>query len=326
MPPRESNKNSEGRAKAPAKAPVKSSQPQKTAINKTVAPKTSQKALDPMRGRPGVLPAPVIKMPVAGGKVSQQFGNVPSNPNIKYASGTNLGTDIAGERGSAISSIVGGKVLAINPNAGAWGNQVIIDAGNGRQLAYNHMDDFGDFKVGQEVKAGDVLGTVGRTGQTTGAHLDLEATVNGASVPLSKAFPGHRFDTSWGGTEKGVAGAKAYNRAQNAFYDISDLTKSTGSVYASGSGSGVGSGSSSSPTNSGSSVNASAKPSGGFSSGQFVNLANMASTFSPTRGMRRPRPLFNKAITTPSSKSITTPSSSGANLGSPSTSPVGKTK
>ena len=333
MPPRESNKNSEGRAKAP----VKSAQTQKTAVNKTVAPKTSPKTsrstysnknvnpLDPMRGRPGVLPAPVIKMPVAGGKVSQQFGNVPSNPNIKYASGTNLGTDIAGERGSAISSIVGGKVLAINPNAGAWGNQVIIDAGNGRQLAYNHMDDFGDFKVGQEVKAGDILGTVGRTGQTTGAHLDLEATVNGASVPLSKAFPGHRFDTSWGGAEKGVAGAKAYNRAQNAFYDTSDLTKSTGSVYASGSGVGSGSGSGSS-TNSGSSVNASSKPSGGFSSGQFVNHANMASTFSPTRGMRRPKPLLNKAITTPSSKSITTPSSSGANLGSPSTSPVGKTK
>lgn len=283
---------------------------------------SSYKAPAKPRGGPGAKLDPIVRLPVAGGRVSQQFGNTPKNQSISYESGTNLGTDIAGAKGSPIGSIVGGKIVAINPNAGAWGNQVIVDAGNGRQLAYNHMDNFGDFKVGQEIKAGDVLGTVGRTGQTTGPHLDLEATVNGASVPLSKAFPGSRFDKSWGGAEKGVAGAKAYNRAQNAFYDTSDLSKSVGSVYASGSGSssgyGGGSGSSSSPTNSNSSVNASAKPSGGFSSGQFVNLASIASSISPSRGMRRASSMFSKAIT---------PSSSiGPKLGSSSTSPIGKIK
>lgn len=238
MPPKLTNKVSAGRANATAKT-TKPVQPQKTQSKVS----SSYTAPPKPRGGPGAKLDPIIRIPVAGGTVSQQFGNVPKNKYISYESGTNLGTDIAGKQGSAISSMVGGKIIAINPNAGAWGNQVIVDAGNGRQLAYNHMDDFGDFKVGQEIKAGDVLGTVGRTGQTTGAHLDLEATVNGASVPLSKAFPGARFDKSWGGAEKGVEGAKAYNRAQNAFYDTSNLSKSVGSVYASGSG--VGSGSSS---------------------------------------------------------------------------------
>jgi hypothetical protein len=234
MPPKESTKNSVGRANVT----TKTAKAQTTQAKPTATKSTSSYVAPPKpRGGPGAKLDPIIKIPVAGGRVSQFFGNVPKNKFISYESGTNLGTDIAGAQGSSISSVAGGKIIAINPNAGAWGNQIIVDAGNGRQLAYNHMDDFGDFKVGQDVKAGDVLGTVGQTGQTTGPHLDLEATVNGASVPLSKAFPGSRFDKSWGGAEKGVAGAKAFNRAQDAFYDTSDLTKSVGSVYASGSGS-----------------------------------------------------------------------------------------
>lgn len=180
--------------------------------------------------------AQVFGYPVAGAQITQAFGNRPSNPNIRYESGTNLGTDFGASMGSAISAPVGGTVIGINPNAGAWGNQVVIDAGDGRQLAFNHMSNFGNIKKGQAIKAGDVLGQVGRSGQTTGAHLDMEATVNGTSVPLSTAFQGYQFDKAYGGMESGVKGAQGYNRSQNAFYDTNDLSKSTGSVYRSGSG------------------------------------------------------------------------------------------
>jgi murein DD-endopeptidase MepM/ murein hydrolase activator NlpD len=190
--------------------------------------------------------------PVAGAKITQAYGNKPSNPNIRYESGTNLGTDFGAAMGSAISAPVGGTVVGINSGAGAWGNQVIIDAGDGRQLAFNHLSDFGDIKKGQAIKAGDILGKVGRTGQTTGPHLDMEATVNGTSVPLSTAFKGYQFDSAYGGMESGVKGAQGYNRSQNSFYDTNDLSKSTGSVYRYGSG-GTPSGSSSSSGSSGSS-------------------------------------------------------------------------
>lgn len=295
MPPKSTNKVSAGRANATAKP----AQAQKPAINRVIAPKTSQKSsvstysnkdvdpLDPMRGRPGVLPAPVIKMPVVGGKVSQQFGNVPSNPSIRYASRTNLGTDISAPEGSDITSIVNGEVVGINPNAGAWGNQLIIRDAAGREQSYSHLSNFGYFKVGQKVKAGDVLGQVGQTGQTTGPHLDLETTVNGTSIPLDKAFPGYRFE-GFNGAEKGVAGAQGYNRSQKAFYDTSDLSKSTGSAYTYGSGSGSRSDSFSTGT--------SAASAGYGGIGQQVNLGALNQV-----SMRRPR------STTATSATNTTP-------------------
>lgn len=198
------------------------------------APKAALAALG--ESSPQQAQAQVFGYPVAGAQITQAFGNKPSNPNISYQSGTNLGTDFGASMGSAISAPVGGTVVGINPNAGAWGNQVVIDAGDGRQLAFNHMSNFGNIKKGQAIKAGDVLGQVGRSGQTTGAHLDMEATVNGTSVPLSTAFQGYQFDKAYGGMESGVKGAQGYNRSQNAFYDTNDLSKSTGSVYRSGSG------------------------------------------------------------------------------------------
>jgi murein DD-endopeptidase MepM/ murein hydrolase activator NlpD len=180
--------------------------------------------------------AQVFGYPVAGATVSQAFGHRPTNPNIRYESGTNLGTDFAAASGSAINSPVGGTVLGINPGAGAWGNQVIIDAGDGRQVAFNHLSGFGKIKKGQTIKAGDVLGQVGSTGQTTGSHLDMEATVNGTSVPLEIAFKGYQFDPAYKGATLSEKGAQGYNRSQDKFYDPNDLSKSTGSVYSSGSG------------------------------------------------------------------------------------------
>jgi len=192
--------------------------------------KTSPQTLTPKQQ------AQIFGYPVAGATVSQAFGHRPTNPSIHYESGTNLGTDFAARAGSAVNAPVSGTVIGINPGAGAWGNQVVIDAGNGRQVAFNHLSGFGKIKKGQAIKAGDVLGQVGSTGQTTGSHLDMEATVNGTSVPLETAFKGYQFDPAYKGVTLSEKGAQGYNRSQNKFYDTNDLSKSTGSVFGSGSG------------------------------------------------------------------------------------------
>lgn len=177
-------------------------------------------------------PQPTFLYPVSGAQVSQAYGNRPTNPNISYQSGTNLGTDFSAAAGSAVNSPVSGRVLSVNPNAGAWGNQVVVDAGNGRQLSFNHLAGFGKIKKGQAINAGYTLGQVGATGQTTGPHLDLEATVNGTSVPLGTAFKGYQFDKAYKGVNLTTKGARGYNRSQNKFYNLGDLGQGTGSSTA----------------------------------------------------------------------------------------------
>lgn len=63
------------------------------------------------------------------------------------------------------------------------GNYVTIDHGNGIQTVYYHMKK-GTVKVnvGQKVKRGDVLGYMGNTGNSFGAHLHFGIKINGTWV------------------------------------------------------------------------------------------------------------------------------------------------
>lgn len=64
---------------------------------------------------------------------------------------------------------------------GGYGNHVIIDHGNGLQTLYGHME-YVDVKEGDEVKQGDVIGKMGRSGNVrgaTGIHLHFEVRDNG---------------------------------------------------------------------------------------------------------------------------------------------------
>lgn len=94
---------------------------------------------------------------------------------------THTGLDFAAPTGTPILSVSNGTVTSVG-SAGAYGNQVIVTTEDGEELWYCHMNSYAA-SVGDVVRAGDVLGYVGSTGNTTGPHLHLEVRP-GAGDPV----------------------------------------------------------------------------------------------------------------------------------------------
>jgi len=69
----------------------------------------------------------------------------------------------------------------IGPKKPSYGQYVVVDHGNGESTLYAHLDTV-LVTVGQVVSAGTQLGTVGATGNASGAHLHFEEQVGGAVV------------------------------------------------------------------------------------------------------------------------------------------------
>ena len=65
----------------------------------------------------------------------------------------------------------------------SYGNQVMIDNGAGLSTRYAHMIPY-CVAAGAAVNAGDVIGFVGSTGDSTGNHLHLEVYNGGRADPL----------------------------------------------------------------------------------------------------------------------------------------------
>lgn len=90
------------------------------------------------------------------------------------------GLDISNRPGTKIIATANGKVTYAARKM-YFGNLVIIDHGYGKVTKYAHCKDL-LVKRGQKVKRGDVIATVGNTGQSTGPHLHYEVRINGAPV------------------------------------------------------------------------------------------------------------------------------------------------
>lgn len=91
------------------------------------------------------------------------------------------GLDIAASIGTAVYATADGIVSQSESVAG-YGKLVVIDHGYGYKTYYGHNSKL-NVKVGQKVRRGDRIASVGNSGSSTGAHLHYEVRLNG--VPLN---------------------------------------------------------------------------------------------------------------------------------------------
>ena len=90
------------------------------------------------------------------------------------------GIDIAAEMGTPIVATADGVVTAAGWNGG-YGNMVDIDHGSGIVTRYGHASAVA-VSVGQQVRRGEVIASVGSTGRSTGPHVHYEVRVDGQPV------------------------------------------------------------------------------------------------------------------------------------------------
>ena len=82
------------------------------------------------------------------------------------------GIDIAAKLGTMIKSSGNGVVTMAEDDLYYTGGTIIMDHGHGISTIYSHLENI-LVSVGDEINQGDVIGTVGSTGRSTGPHLDF---------------------------------------------------------------------------------------------------------------------------------------------------------
>lgn len=91
------------------------------------------------------------------------------------------GIDIAYSRGTKVISTADGKVIEKAFDANGYGNYIVIKHKYGFYTRYAHMDKV-YVKEGQNVEQGEVIGTLGSTGLSTGPHLHYEVRIGSQVV------------------------------------------------------------------------------------------------------------------------------------------------
>ncbi len=94
------------------------------------------------------------------------------------------GIDFHAPEGTPVKAMMDGEVTLAENDMYFTGGTIIFDHGHGISTLYMHMKDI-NVSVGQKIKQGDIVGTLGQTGRATGPHLDIR--LNWFDVKLDPA-------------------------------------------------------------------------------------------------------------------------------------------
>ena len=94
------------------------------------------------------------------------------------------GIDFHAPEGTPVKAMMDGEVTLSENDMYFTGGTIIFDHGHGISTLYMHMKEI-NVKVGQKVKKGQIVGTLGQSGRATGPHLDIR--LNWFDVKLDPA-------------------------------------------------------------------------------------------------------------------------------------------
>jgi len=128
------------------------------------------------------LPAGPLPTPSAAGLIWPVEGTFTSGFGYRWGR-MHEGIDIAAAEGTPIRAAASGTVILMQSEyeSGGYGNYTCLDHGGGLSTCYAHQSSFAT-SSGASVSQGDLIGYVGNTGHSYGAHLHFEVRVNGVAT------------------------------------------------------------------------------------------------------------------------------------------------
>jgi len=179
--------------------------------SKGAAQSTNNQSVPPTTQNPGEVPAGVSQTPYgdntgiildvkdiignAGGTITSPYGprtHPTTGEKNKLHKGVDLiPTGVAREKryGYPVKIAADGVVTRIQNLKNGYGNNVIVDHGNGYQTLYAHLNDTAGITNGMKVRAGQALLHMGNSGIGTGAHTHFEVRKNGTQIDPVTGLP-----------------------------------------------------------------------------------------------------------------------------------------
>ena len=124
--------------------------------------------------------------PILAPKVSSNYGK--RRHPIRRITRHHSGIDLAAPKNAPIRAIADGTVIFSDPFNG-YGKMVVVRHANGLSSHYGHCNSL-KVTIGQKIKAGQIIATVGSTGLSTGPHLHLEIRKHGEPLNPLDVLPG----------------------------------------------------------------------------------------------------------------------------------------
>lgn len=119
-----------------------------------------------------------FSVPLAG-RITSRYG-YRVHPVTKRRESFHCGIDMAAKEGTPVRASADGIVVKAEYIRNGYGKLIVIEHEKELATYYGHLSEIGVEK-GRKVRRGEIIGTVGRTGNATGAHLHFEVRRGGAA-------------------------------------------------------------------------------------------------------------------------------------------------